>query len=201
MLLKKEQFRLQRRPEPPEFHAGTGKHGLQASLSSPQAPQALQNMGCRHACAGCRHPCRRRRHRRHGKTGVAGILFLHAGIADRACAGCRHLYLRRRHRKRFKSWVPGMSARVAGIPVVVAGTAGKGKHGLQASSSSPQPSQARQNVDCRHLCLRRRHRKRFKSWVAGMLAWVAGMHVWVAGIANTANHGCRHACPFGVLKF
>ena len=181
--MKKEDFQAQRRPEPPEFHAGTGKHELQATLSSPQAPQALQKRA-----AGM--PAR-----------VAGILFLHVGIADRACAGYKHLCPRRRHRKRFKSRTPYMFAWVAGIPAVVAGTAGTGKHGLQASSSSPQPSQAWQNVGCRHLCLRRRHRKRFKSWVAGMLAWVAGMHVWVAGIANTANHGCRHACPFGVLKF
>ena len=130
MLLKKEQFRLQRRPEPPEFHAGTGKHGLQASLSSPQAPQALQNMGCRHACAGCRHPCRRRRHRRQGKTWVASILFLAAAIAGpakrglqaslpssqapqtlqimgcrHACVGCRHACVGRRHRKHCKSRV------------------------------------------------------------------------------------------------
>ena len=94
-----------------------------------------------------------------------------------------------------------MPTRVAGIPVVVAGTAGAGKHGLQTSSSSPQASQARQNTGCTRLCLRRRHRKGFKSWVAGMPVWVAGMLVRVAGIANTANHGCRHACPFGVLKF
>ena len=181
----------------------------------PQAPRAQQSMGCRcprrrcrYRNISCRQPCRRHKRRRHCKiraagmpARVAGILFLHLGIADRACAGYKHLCPRRRHRKRFKSRTPYMFAWVAGIPAVVAGTASTGKHGLQASSSSPQPSQAWQNVGCRHLCLRRRHRKRFKSWVAGMLVWVAGMHVWAAGIANTANHGCRHACPFGVLKF
>ena len=118
------------RPQPSEVHAGTGKHGLQASLSSPHAPQALQTMGCRHACTGCRHPYRRRRHRRHGKTWVADILFLAAGIAGlakcglqaslpssqapqtlqimgcrHACVGCRHACVGRRHRKHCKSRV------------------------------------------------------------------------------------------------
>ena len=65
---------------------------------------------------------------------------------------CRHHCLRRRHRGPSKAWV-------AGIPVVAAGTAGTAgpaEHGLQASLSSPQAPQARQNVGCRHPCPRRR---------------------------------------------
>ena len=156
---------------------------VQATLLSPQAPQALQNKSCRHACAGCRHPLPPLGHRRPSLRGLQASLpsseapqTLQITDSIHVCVGGRHPCRRRRHRRHGNAWV-------ASILFLV------------------QSSQAWENVGCTHLCLRRRHRKRFKSWVAGMLAWVAGMHVWVAGIANIANHGCRHAYPFGVLKF
>ena len=107
-----------------------GLRGLQASLPSSEAPQTLQITDSIHVCEGGRHPCRRRRHRRHGKTRVASILFLAAAIAGlakcglhaslpssqapqtlqimgcrHACVGCRHACVGRRHRKHCKSWV------------------------------------------------------------------------------------------------
>ena len=85
--------------------------------------------------------------------------------------GCRHPCRRHRHRRHCKTWVAGMPARVAGIPVVVAGTAGTGKQGLQASSSSTQASQTGP-------------------------ARVAGIFAFVAGTANASNHGFQ-ACLRG----
>ena len=101
-----------------------------ASLSSPQAPHAWQNV-----C--CRHPCPRRRHRRYGKTCAAGIFSLGAGTVGRrkrglqaslpspqasqtlqimycrhACVCCRHPCLHRRHSKHCKSRVRARPARV-----------------------------------------------------------------------------------------
>ena len=99
-------------------------------MPSSEALQTLQITDSIHVCVGGRHPCRRRRHRRHGKTWVASILFLAAAIAGlakcglqaslpssqapqtlqimgcrHACVGCRHACVGRRHRKHCKSRV------------------------------------------------------------------------------------------------
>ena len=123
--MKKEDFQAQRRPQPPEFHAGTGKHGLQATLSSPQAPQALQNKSCRHACAGCRHPLPPRGHRRPSLRGLQASLPSSQAPQARENMGCKHPLPRRSHRWPGKMWV-------AGIFAFVAGTANASNHGLQA---------------------------------------------------------------------
>ena len=145
--------------------ASTAKYGLQASSSSPQAPQALRNVGCRHPLrapqapqtrqnVGCRHPRCTRRHRRHCKMWVAGTPLVLAGTAGTAKrrlqasssspqapqalrnVGCRHPLGTRRHRRHGKMWGTG-------IHLFGAGTTGTVKRGLQASTSLAQAPQAR----------------------------------------------------------
>ena len=80
---------------------------------------------------------------------------------------------------------------------------------LQRLPGPPEVMQARQNVCCRHPCLRRRHRGPSKAWVAGIPVVAAG----TAGTAGPAerglqaslsspqapqarqNVGSRHPCP------
>ena len=126
--------------------------------------------------------------------------------------GCRHPCRRHRHRRHCKTWVAGMPARVAGIPVVVAGTAGTGKRGcrhplpprrhrrpgLRGLQASLPPSQAPQTLQImgsrhvcaggRHPCRRRRHRRQGKTWVASIL-------FLAAAIAGPAKRGLQASLP------
>ena len=116
---------------------------------------------------------------------------------------CRHPCLRRRHRGPSKAWV-------AGIPVVAAGTAGTAgpaEHGLQASLSSPQAPQARQNVGCRHPCPRRRRGPDPLLFLIRVVAGTAkpGLQACLRGLQASLsssqappareNRGCRHPLP------
>ena len=66
-----------------------------------------------------------------------------------------------------------------GIFSVLAGTAGMAKRGLQASSPfAGTAGTAKRGLQAPRV-----------------------PHDTSAGTANTAKYGCRHACPFRVLKF